>query len=342
MKFCYDRRRFIKLTGITAAGGLIAKPFGSSALSISQQKGKRIGIIGLDTSHSTAFVKALNDSGAGSKYNGYKFVAAYPKGSNDIKSSIDRIPGYTEEVKKNGVEIVNSISELVSKVDYVCLETNDGRLHLEQALPVLKARKPMFIDKPMAASLTDAIAIFDAAKKYDTPVFSTSSLRYIGGMEDILSGKMGKVIGAQTYSPSTFEKTHPDFFWYGIHGVEMLFTAMGPDCESVSRIHTNDADVVVGVWSGGRLGSFRGTRTGKADYGGVVFAEKGNVKLSNFKGYNLLLEQIIKFFETGQPPVNEKETLAVMAFMEAADESKNKKGASVTMDSIFNRARKKK
>ena len=333
------RKDFIRMSALTGLGIGLSKSLKAAGTKFNE--GKRIGIIGLDTSHSTAFVKALNAAGASDKFKAYRIVAAYPKGSNDIQSSVERIPGYTAEVKQYGVEIVSSIPELIRKVDYVCLETNDGRLHLQQALPVIKAGKPLFIDKPITASLKDGTAIFDAARKYNTPVFSTSSLRYITGMEDVLSEKFGKVIGAETYSPANLEKTHPDLFWYGIHGVEMLFTAMGPDCKSVSRIHTKDTDIVVGIWDNDRIGSFRGTRSGKADYGGVVFAEKGNIKLGSFKGYNLLLEQIINFFETGKPPVAEKDTLAILAFMEAADESKKRKGASVTIDSIFKRVDKK-
>src|SRR5690606_37166381 len=163
-----------------------------------------------------------------------KVVAAYPYGSKEIKSSAERIPGYTEEIKKMGVSIEGSISELLEKVDVVLLETNDGRLHLEQALQVFKAGKRVFIDKPIAASLKDAVAIFEASKKYNVPVFSASSLRYIKGANDI---DKNEVVGASTYSPASIEKSHPDLFWYGVHGVETLFTVMGTGCQEVVRVH---------------------------------------------------------------------------------------------------------
>jgi hypothetical protein len=305
-----------------------------------QQTG-RIGIIGLDTSHSTAFTKALNDPATGSGFTGFKVVAAYPKGSNDIKSSVDRIPGYTDEVKKLGVEIVNSIGELLEKADYVLLETNDGRLHLEQAIPVMKAGKRLFIDKPVAASLSDAIAIFRAAEYYKVPVFSSSSLRYISGAKEIAEGSIGKVLGADTYSPATLEKTHPDLFWYGVHGVETLFTLMGTGCQSVTRISTTNFDKVVGTWSDGRIGTFRGIRSGRSDYGGIVFGEKGISVLGKYAGYNPLLEKIIGFFQTGIPPVSSEETIEIFTFMAAADESKLKGGVPVAMDKVMEKARKK-
>lgn len=303
--------------------------------------GTRVGMIGLDTSHCIAFAKALNDPNTNPAYLGYKLVAAYPTaGSSDLPSSISRVAGYTEDVRKQGVEIVNSIEELLKKTDVILLTTIDGRKHLAQVLPVLKAGKRVFVDKPVAASLSDAIAIFDAAERYNVSLFSSSSLRFMEGVQEVTRGKIGKVLGADTYSPAVFEKTHPDLFWYGIHGVEILYTVMGTGCKSVMRSHTEGTDVVVGTWGDGRIGSFRGTRTGKHNYGGVVFGEEGELCLGSFGGYGSLLEEIVKFFDTGKAPVSSAETLEMCAFMEAADESKSKGGIAVELQTIIERARR--
>ena len=331
------RRNFIKTSAAASLGiGLSGK---TSAFAKNQDTAKlRIGIIGLDTSHATAFTRALNDPSAGPEFGGYKVTAAYPKGSNDIKSSVDRIPGYTEDVKKLGVEIAGSIEELLGKSDVILLETNDGRLHLEQALKVMKAGKRMFIDKPIAASLSDAIAIFNAAGHYNIPVFSSSSLRYIAGADEIAKGSAGKILGADTYSPATIEKTHPDLFWYGVHGVEALFTVMGTGCKSVSGTFTDETDQVTGLWSDNRIGTFRGIRMGKSDYGGTIFGEKGIISLGRYSGYNPLLIEIIKFFQTGVPPVSPAETIEIFAFMAAAAESKKLNGAQVLLESVLREA----
>jgi hypothetical protein len=325
----FNRRLFIKAAVATSAGLQLLDGDPAYAHHIT---GKKVGIIGLDTSHSTAFAKALNAANPDPVYDGYKVVAAYPYGSKDIVSSTSRIPGYIEEVKKYGVEITDSIKDLLARVDVVLLETNDGRLHLQQALEVFKSGKRMFIDKPAAASLSDVIAIYDASKKYKTPVFSASSLRYIKGIESI---DKKKVLGADTYSPATLEKTHPDFFWYGIHGVETLYTVMGTGCKSVSRVSTPDTDIVVGIWADGRTGTFRGTRTGKHDYGGTVFTQDGNKILGPYAGYEPLLVDIIKYFKTGEVPVTPEETIEIFAFMEAADESKRQGGKSVLLESVM-------
>ena len=331
------RRDFIKTV---AAGsitlGLAGRPL--PGISSEDSQPDRVGIIGLDTSHSVAFTRALNDPAAGPEFGGYKVVAAYPEGSNDIKSSVDRIPGYTEDVKKLGVAIVDSIEELLAVTDVILLETNDGRLHLEQALPVMKAGKRMFIDKPIAASLADTIAIFKMAEHYRVSIFSSSSLRYIAGVKEISEGSIGRVLGADTYSPATIEKTHPDLFWYGIHGVEALFTVMGTGCISVSRAFTENTDKVVGIWSDRRIGTFRGIRYGRADYGGTVFGEKGITVLGKYSGYNSLLAEIVKFFQTGISPVSREETTEIFAFMAAAEESKRKKGVPVSLEKMIRKA----
>ncbi|HNR41590.1 MAG TPA: Gfo/Idh/MocA family oxidoreductase [Bacteroidales bacterium] len=333
-----ERRNFIRSV---AAGsvGLTMTGNGFSAGHLKGSSGKRIGIIGLDTSHSVAFTQALNEPSAGPEFGGWKVVAAYPRGSNDIKSSVERIPGYTEDVKKLGVEITGSIDELLRQVDAVLLETNDGRIHLEQALPVFRAGKRMFIDKPIAASLPDAIAIFNASGYYRVPVFSSSSLRYLPGIKEIKNGSAGKVIGADTYSPATIEKTHPDLFWYGIHGVEALFTVMGTGCKSVTRIFTEGTDLVTGLWNNERIGTFRGIRAGRGDYGGTAFCEKAVVDLGKYSGYNPLLEQVVKFFDTGIPPVSQEETIEIFAFMAAADESRKNGGRPVEISTILQKAR---
>lgn len=336
----YHRRNFMKTAAIGSLGlGLTANsPIWSKTTSANK---KRIGMIGLDTSHCVAFTKEFNDPDAGPELGGFKVVAAYPRGSYEIESSYSRIPKYTEEMKKLGVKIVESIGELLEMVDYVMLETNDGRLHLEQALPVIKACKTMFIDKPITASLSDAIIIFEKAKQSGVPVFSTSSLRYVENVQLAAQGEIGKIVGATTYGPATVEITHPDLFWYGIHGVEMLYTVMDTGCKQVTRVYTPGTDVAVGVWDDERVGTYIGTRTGKYEFGGTAFGETGNLPLSPYNGYRPMLLEIVKFFQSGKPPVKPEDTMEILAFMEAADESKKLGGIPVKMEIIWDRAKVK-
>ncbi len=287
----------------------------------------RAGLIGLDTSHAVAFASLFNDRQSPERVPGLQVVAAFPGGSPDLPDSADRVGKFTAEVRDRwSVEIVPDIPALCSKVDAVLLLSVDGRRHLEQARPVISARKPLFIDKPMAASLADAREIFRLAGEAKVPVFSSSALRFVPGIAQARNDPLvGRVEGCAAYSPCPLEPHHPDLFWYGIHGVEVLYTIMGPGCESVVRVHTDGADLVAGRWRDGRIGTYRGIRKGKSDaYGALVFGEQMMVR-AEWGGtgpiYRPLLVEVVRFFRTGAAPVAPEETLELLAFMEAADAS---------------------
>lgn len=294
----------------------------------------RIGIIGLDTSHCIAFTKLLNAAEPVAEIANCPVVAVYPKGSPDIESSVSRVPDYTKQIQDLGVDVVDSIDELLTRVDAVLLETNDGRPHLEQVRPVLKAGKPVFIDKPIAGSLRDAITIFREAEEAGVPLFSSSSLRFGKNTQAVRGGSLGKISRCETQSPASIEKTHPDLFWYGIHGVESLFTVLGTGCQSVQRTSEDGQIVVTGKWEGDRIGIFR---EGKG-YSGKAVGDKGEGEVGSYDGYQPLVVEIIQLFRTGKPPVSAAETLEIYAFMEAADESKRQGGAEVTLESVMKKA----
>ena len=318
---------------------LIAIGF-SGVVGAQEKKPMRAGIIGLDTSHVSAFTKLFNDSKAVGDIADVKIVAAFPGGSEDIASSRDRIEGFKKELSGLGVEMVDSIPALLEKVDVVLLESVDGRPHLEQARPVFKAGKPMFIVKPLAGSLADAIAIYELGKKYNVPWFSSSALRFSPGtLAALRDPNIGEVMSCDAWSPCPLEEHHPDLFWYGVHGVETLYTVMGGGCESLNRMQVAGRDVVVGRWSGGRIGTFHGIRPGKGDYGATIFGKNGIGQCGKYEGYKPLVEQIALFFKTRKAPVNNAQTIELFAFMEAADESKRQGGAVVKLADVMQKAR---
>jgi predicted dehydrogenase len=323
-----NRRNFIINTAVSATGLVMANNgivFGNSLT----PQGKRVGVIGLDTSHSEIFTKMINSGALDMK--GYKVVAAYPHGSEDIASALKMKPNIIKAVQSEGVEIVDSIEVMLSKVDVVLLESNDGRPHLEQALPVFKAGKRIFIDKPVSANLAGTKAIFKAAAHYQTPVFTSSALRFDPSVQKVAQGSIGKVTGADVYTPAEIDKNHSDLAWYAIHGIEMLFTVMGPGCVSVSRTYREGTDMVVGVWEDGRIGTVRAIRKGAAGIAGTAFGEKGIAALGPFSSYEPLVKEIISFFETGELPVQPKETIEIFSFIQAADESRRKGGRTIAL-----------
>ena len=295
-------------------------------------------MIGLDTSHVIAFTRIINDPR--NNY-GCKVVVGYPGGSADMPASADRVEKFTNQLRDQfGVEIVPTIEELCEKVDGVLLESVDGRPHLKQARPVIKAKKPLFIDKPVAANLADVIEIFRLAEQNNVPCWSSSSFRYGEGIVGVKNDeRVGEVKGCDVFGSSSWAEHHPDLYLYGIHPVTAMFAVMGTGCERVSRYRTKSIDLVVGVWKDGRIGTFRDLRGGKSDSAVFIYGTKGMVK-GKSSGYKPLVDEIVKFFQTGKVPVSVEETIEIYAFMSAADESKALGGAPVFLKTLIEKSKK--
>jgi hypothetical protein len=306
----------------------------------------RAGIVGCDTSHVEAFTKLINNPDATGPFADVEVVAAFPGGSPDIKKeSMDRVPGYVKKLKDMHVKIVDSLDELASECDAFMLESVDGRPHLKQFRAIAKG-KPVFVDKPAAASLADILTIFHIADETHTPVYSSSSLRFGSEVQAAAKAaidkdeKFGELLGCETESPMSTESHHPDLFWYGIHGVEPLFTIMGTGCVSVSRTDSPLSTVVVGKWNDGRLGSYRGMKKGYY-YSFSAYGTKKVVQGSRYEGYEPAVAAMCEFFKTQKPPVPREETIEIYAFMEAADASKKAGGKPVMVADIIDQAKQK-
>jgi hypothetical protein len=291
----------------------------------------RLGIVGTDTSHAVAFTSILNDPQHKDHLPGARVVAAFKGGSPDLPESSGRVEKYAAELQsKYNVEIVPDIATLLTKVDAVLLESVDGRPHLAQFREIAKGGKPVFIDKPLASTLADARAIAQVARENNIKWFSASSLRYADGIPAL---KLNGLTGVVAWGPGPLEAHHQlDLTWYGIHTVEVLYTLMGTGCDEVTRTFAPDAEVVTGRWKDGRVGTIRLHRP-YSPFGATAFAPKEIVSSGKemYSGYKNLVIQILKFFQTGVEPIDEKETLEMFAFMDAAQRSRESGGVPVKL-----------
>jgi hypothetical protein len=286
----------------------------------------KLGMVGLDTSHCGAFAELLHNKEGEHHVRGGRIIKAFPGGSSDFSNSISRVEGFTSKLKDDyGVEIADSVEGAAEGADAVFLESVDGRQHLEQFRKLAPFGKPVFIDKPLACSASDAQAIFELSKEYGAPVFSCSAIRYAKGVAELGEGK--EVSGCQAFGPAAILPDYPGYFWYGVHSVEVLFSKMGAGCAEVSVKKGGAADAITGLWEDGRLGTVYGYRIEKlGTFGCTVFGE-GLLDTGAAQGsppyYALMLPEIMEFFRTGEPPVAEREMLEVAAFLEAAGRSRD-------------------
>lgn len=316
--------------------------FTASGLVVANDEKKgplRLGLIGLDTSHVIAFTSRFNEPDNPNHVPGGRVVAAFKGGSADIESSHTRVEEYTKTlVEKYGVKIYDNIKEVCENVDAILLTSLDGRPHLSQVRPVFEANKPVFVDKPVAGTLKDAVEIYRLAKESKVPCFSSSSLRWYPGVVEVANADVGELISVLSYGPAPSEPHHPDLFWYGIHPTEALFTVMGTGCETVTRTSTEDTVVVTGIWKDGKVGTLHGLAKGRFGYKVTAFGSKAIVEQTKGGDYTPMLREVIKFFNTGKPPVAPETTLEIYAFMEAADESKRRGGTPVKISEVLHKA----
>lgn len=335
---------------------LAAASIAFSHAEAAEPKPIKVGIVGLDNYQAVAFTQLFHDPKAAGDLKGIRVVAAFPGGSKDIEESVQSLPKWIPATKEFGVEIVDSIDKVVEKSDAVLIMSVDGRAHLAQVKAIAKSGKPIYIARPLAASLADAVEIFDVAKANKAPLFSCSQHRFSPGFIGMRDHpEVGKVLGCDVYGGCPTEPHHPDLFWHAVHSIETLYTILGPGCESVTRASTADAELVAGTWKDGKIGSYRGIRKGAIKYRAMVFGEKGISPSGDYgydvptnwvaphgeyMGYKGVAIQIAKFFRTGQPPVSADETIEIFTFMDAAHQSKARGGVPVKLAVVLEEARK--
>jgi hypothetical protein len=283
----------------------------------------RIGIVGTDTSHVPAMTRVLNDPSAREHVPGARVVAAY-KGGTALPASANRVDKFAQQLQSNwGVEIVPDIPSLCRKVDAILLESVDGRIHLQEVKQIAAAKKRVFIDKPLACTLEDAREIARVMAEAGVPWWSSSSLRY-GEIPRTM--KYDDAHAVVTWAHAPLEPLFPlDLTWYGIHPIEELYALMGPGCVEVTRTSGRGEELLVGRWKDGRMGIVHVLLPGPGGAEGAVVFRPGAVVQSRPKmgdGFAHLIAEIVKFFQTGTPPVPNEETLEIFAFMDAAQRSK--------------------
>lgn len=299
----------------------------------------KIGVIGLDTFHAIQFTKMFNDTDHPGYVPGGKVIGAYVGGSPDIDVSADRMTKVPEIMTTDfGVNIYESIPELAKNVDAIMITSIDGRKHLPQLRETVGSGCPVFIDKPLSGTLSQAVEIVRLVEKEGIPCFSSSSLRFSPNNPRIHIDDLDSIRAVYSIGPASLEPHHPDLYWYGIHPVEALYTVLGPGCRTVTRIFTEATDVVVGQWQNGRVGILQGNRGHSRGYRVIAYTAEGVFEGGDEHNMESLGREIMEFFKTGKPPVPLMETLEIMAFMEAADESKRRSGAPVHLDTVLREA----
>lgn len=287
----------------------------------------KLGMVGLDTSHVTAFTEILHNENHPYHMPGAEVVIAYPGGSPDMELSISRVDDFTKRMREEfDVKIVDSIEEVADQADAIFLETVDGRMHFEQFKRIAPYGKPVFIDKPLTVSTKEAEEIFELAETHDAPVMSSSALRYAEGFTRLRNQfPLKEVYGMDCYGPLSLEEHH-GLFWYGIHTANMLFSVLDAGCQKVTVHYNDDHELIIGEWEDGRIGTIRGNRISDNAFGGTIYTTENRATFDTTTDeepfYASLMKEVMAFFQTRRSPIDKDEMIEIIRFLEAAEESR--------------------
>ena len=283
-------------------------------------------IIGLDTSHSVEFPRYCMDPAVEAKWkcddiivtNCLRFETPFQG-----KSGLDARQKTLEDL---GIRVTEDFDEAVADCEAILIEINDPSLHREYFQKCAALGKKIFLDKPFADSLENSLKILALAKEKNSPFFTTSSLRYLPELDAALEGVTFPVNDACVWG--ALGRT-PDgssgIIWYGVHTFEILQRIMGNGAISVSAVPDVNGVVSIVTYKDGRRGIVELSRT-EESYGGTFRSKtKDSRRDFTFTGsvplYSPLIREIGRFFKGESGGVAVRDSLEVMALLDAADRS---------------------
>lgn len=206
-----------------------------------------------------------------------------------------------------GVQKCETLEELCEKSDCIMiLAPSNPETHLGYAEKVLKYGKRTYIDKTFAPDFETAKKMFALGEEYHAPFFSSSALRYSAALADLSDTKSVTTFGGG----SNFEE-------YAVHQAEMVIAALKKEPLAV-KAEAQGKQYIVAV----KLDGAEATMVYAPDLPYAMSSENQNgervYKTSGKGHFPALIEDILRFFETGEISFDTKETLAVMKLREAA------------------------
>lgn len=291
----------------------------------------QISIIGTDSSHSVAFAKLLNDKNDLHHVSGGKVTKALRFSSLDFELSRSREEKFCKQLfEQYAVAIEDELNASIAHCDAILILSADGRVHLEQFRQIVELQKPVFIDKPLALTLKEAKKIVELAWYYETPLMSSSALRYAAQLEEALQGiDRNDIVEVIVSCPLHIEPTQSRYFWYGIHGVEMLYRVLGQGCSEVMVEQHEQEEMIVGRWAQGASGKvIFNNDTHQAFEIDIITNEQShhvNIADGAVPFYASLLQSVLNFFREKESYIPYSETLEIISFIAAAEKSYKQK-----------------
>lgn len=310
----------------------------------------RLGIIGIDSSHTPVFSNRINTMNKEGKtkckvthfWDPGKHEWQHPEGPAQSAKDVAK---WREDTTKEGVVQVNSLDDLLKNVDGVLVLNINGHRHLELSIGPIARGMPTYVDKPATCSLDQARALLAMTRQYNARCYSASSLRFITEIPKLDKEKLGDIVAIDAFGNGEVLDMMPDLWHYGCHSIEMVdaifkWSGQGPGVKRVSSIKSKSPFVKGGVtqpgneatsgyhlldmeYRDGRIARIRCDRNGAWAFGATIHGTKGvqQFVVDFAPVYTRLVEGMIKFFEGGEAPVSLRDIVENVAVMEAGNRS---------------------
>ena len=284
----------------------------------------KVAVVGLDTSHCVELPRRMHspDLPREEKIDGMQVVAVNRfETPFQAKEGLDK---RQEQLEAWGIKVTESLDETVADCDAIMIEINDPSLHLKYFEQLASLGKPIFLDKPLAGTVEDGREIIKLMRKYNTRVWSGSSLPFFPVLVDALNKFTMEVEIANAFGPLGTAPAGNSLIWYGVHTFEMMQKLIGhPGAEEVWATDNGLSVTSVVNYSDGRRGIVEAIR-GSWFYGGRIQNRQCAMPFSftstNALYFNLL-RQIRAFFRGCPAPVSMEKTFEGLAIMDATNRS---------------------
>lgn len=310
----------------------------------------KLGIIGIDSSHTPVFTKAiaaLNKEGKTKCtvthfWDPGKHEWQHPAGPEQSSKDVAK---WREDTLAAGVSQVNSLDELLKNVEGVLVLNINGHRHLELAIGPIARGMPTYIDKPLTCSLDQARSLLAMTRQYKARCYSASSLRFIGEIPKLDKEKLGDIVAIDAFGNGEVLDMMPDLWHYGCHSIEMVdaifkWSGQGAGVKRVSAVKSRNPftkgkasepgnEATCGYhlldmeYRDGRIARIRCDRNGSWAFGATVHGTKGvqQFVVDFAPVYGHLVAGMVKFFEGGEPPAELRDIVENVAVMEAGNRS---------------------
>lgn len=200
----------------------------------------KIAILGIENSHAWSFASALAPKEGEKHYPDFELIGFYGEsGREDVEHGKKRLADVCSCTR-----YADHYDDFLGEADAVMVTARHGGDHLKYARKYLEAGIPVWLDKPITASIEDFVEVARLVKQYGSTVTGGSTLYYTSGIAEakkFMQENPDFAIGGAVSAPVNMVNDYGNFWFYTQHLAEMMLSVFGTDVKSVIAVKNADS-----------------------------------------------------------------------------------------------------